>query len=234
MRCPHCRRDVPHGAEECPACHLVLARWRRPPPPSAPSPVLTPYQRYAPLLPPVAAWRLAALPAFVCAWRFKDSLPIPQGWADLERWWFPLSALNLAFHEAGHVIFGLLGLRFLTVAGGTVMQLAMPAACVARFLRQGVGGRSGTAFCLAWLGINLVNVSYYAADAQQQAIILITGLSGREGGGHDWGYMLGALGLSAWCVEAGRLIHFAGVALMSVAPAWGALEGVRLLRERGR
>jgi hypothetical protein len=167
----------------------------------------------------------------VCAWRFKDTLPLPQGWADLEKWWFPLSALNLVFHEAGHAIFGLLGIPFLTTAGGTIMQLALPAACLVHFLKQ--KSKAGVGFSLFWVGINLINVAYYAADAQQQVIILITGMSGSEGGGHDWGYMLDVFGLKRWSVGVGRLIHFAGAAFMAVGPAWGLQEAVNRSRRKG-
>ena len=106
--------------------------------------------------------------------------------------------------------------------------MALPAACLVHFLRQKSG--PGVGFCLFWVGINLINVAYYAADAQQQVIILITGMSGSEGGAHDWGYMLDVFGLKAWSVGVGRLIHLAGVACMAVGPVWGALEAVRRLR----
>jgi hypothetical protein len=41
--------------------------------------------------------------------------------------WIPiLDSANLAFHEAGHPLFGLLSAR-LSVYGGTLMQLLIPA-----------------------------------------------------------------------------------------------------------
>lgn len=223
MECPRCRAKAAEGAAECAACGVIFAKWR---PPSRRPAAPAPAANLPPLaLPPREAWLAASAPALYCAWRFRDWLPLPQGWADLERWWFPLAALNLVFHEAGHAIFGVLGWPFLTTAGGTLMQLAMPGAVLAHFLRR--NERAGVGFALFWLGINLINVSFYAADAQQQVIILITGMSGSEGGGHDWGYILDCFGLKSWSVGIGRLIHAAGAALMTVAPAWAAVHAWR-------
>lgn len=222
MGCPRCGATTPSDAVECLSCGVIFAKWRPPAPrPPAPAPSVLPL----PALPPREAWLAASLPALYCSWRFRDWLPLPQGWADLERWWFPLAALNLVFHEAGHAIVGMLGIPFLTTAGGTLLQLALPAAVLAHFLKR--SERAGVGFSLFWLGINFVNISFYAADAQQQVIILISGMSGSEGGGHDWGYMLDCFGLKGWSVGIGRLLHAAGACLMAVAPAWAAAHAWR-------
>jgi hypothetical protein len=118
------------------------------------------------------------------------------------------------------MIFGLLGMQFLMVAGGTIMQLAMPGACLVHFWKR--GNWAGVGAMISWLGMNLVNISYYVADAKLQAIILITGVSGSEGGGHDWGYMLETLGLKNYCVGIGQLIFFFGCGLMVFPLFWGA------------
>ncbi len=47
----------------------------------------------------------------------------------------PLDSANLAFHEAGHPILGLLG-PTLGLYGGTLMQLAVPLLVVGSFWRQ--------------------------------------------------------------------------------------------------
>ena len=63
--------------------------------------------------------------------------------------WVPiLDSANLAFHEGGHPIFGLLSSR-LAVYGGTLMQLLVPAACAFEMQRQ--GKPAARAFCGAML-----------------------------------------------------------------------------------
>ena len=37
-----------------------------------------------------------------------------------------LDNVNLLFHEAGHMVFGLIGIQFITVLGGTLLQLIIP------------------------------------------------------------------------------------------------------------
>ncbi len=50
--------------------------------------------------------------------------------------WVPiLDSANLAFHEAGHPLFGILSDR-LMVYGGTLMQLLMPGICAFEMRRQ--------------------------------------------------------------------------------------------------
>ena len=70
--------------------------------------------------------------------------------------WVPvLDSANLAFHEAGHLVFGLLSSR-LAVYGGTLMQLLMPAACAWECYRR--EQRYGFYTCLVWVGENLLDV----------------------------------------------------------------------------
>jgi len=47
-----------------------------------------------------------------------------------------LHLVNLPFHEAGHVIFGLFGNQFLMFLGGMLGQLLMPMVCAGVFLLQ--------------------------------------------------------------------------------------------------
>ena len=72
---------------------------------------------------------------------------------------FPLSLSDLAFHEAGHPIFGLLSLgnEFITAAGGTLMQLLIPSVCGFEFLRR--KNFPGVLFVIFWLGVPRSNIS---------------------------------------------------------------------------
>jgi|SRR5581483_2175742 len=151
---------------------------------------------------------------------FRDAMPIAEWFYNLRSsLLFPLAALDLVFHEAGHWIFGILGVRFITVAGGTIMQLVFPTVCLVHFLKiqKSVGG---VLFSLFWLGMNLMEISWYMADAKVQALILISGMSGKEGGGHDWGNMLGWLGLTNDCVGMAEVVHWVGLTLFVFPLPW--------------
>lgn len=102
-------------------------------------------------------------------------------------------------HEAGHWLFRPFG-AFLTTAGGTIMQLAMPGLFVASFLRQ--GQPFSAAVCLFWLATSLLGSALYAGDAiALERPLSTTWTSGAEElenfgeTGHDWFNMLSALGL---------------------------------------
>jgi hypothetical protein len=93
---------------------------------------------------------------------------------------------DLIIHEAGHFFFGFLG-SFIHAAGGTLMQIIFPSFIALYFLRTGY--RTGTQIFIFWLGQNLINISVYAADADDRILPLL------GNGKHDWYYMLGQLGL---------------------------------------
>ena len=167
----------------------------------------------------MAAGTAAAVLAFFLTLPFQENMPMAEWFYNLENSvLMPLSALNLVFHEAGHWIFGILGVRFIAIAGGTIMQLVFPTACLVQFLLK--KNRGGVLFSLFWLGDNLMEISWYMADAKAQALILITGMSGREGGGHDWGNMLGMMGLTNHCVGMAETMHWAGCALFFFPAMW--------------
>lgn len=119
---------------------------------------------------------------------------------------FFIDYLNLLVHEGGHGIFGLFGIRFITVAGGTIMQLLIPFLFVFSFWikRQSIG----TQFSLVWLGQNFINVSVYAADAVEQKLPLIGGLSKAH---HDWSYLLFELGILQSASEVGYFFYIIAI-----------------------
>lgn len=102
--------------------------------------------------------------------------------------WDLLDGFTLFVHEAGHPLFGIFG-EFMGFAGGTLMQLIVPAAFIVSFLRQGQPFSS--ALMWFWLGNSLLYCSVYSGDAQAQALPLF-GAGDRI---HDWNYMLGTTGL---------------------------------------
>lgn len=96
-----------------------------------------------------------------------------------------LDLLNLLVHEAGHFCFYFFG-DTMHAAGGTLMQVLLPAAIVLHFRQY--YSRLGMQIGLLWLGQNCLNISVYVQDARVQELIL---LPGRK---HDWHYLLGQMG----------------------------------------
>jgi hypothetical protein len=95
-----------------------------------------------------------------------------------ERWVYILDSANLAFHEAGHPLFGLLLGDRIMVYGGTLGQLVFPAVATAAFWwrREALS----LALCAAWLFENFWNIARYMADARARVLPLV------GGGEHDW------------------------------------------------
>jgi hypothetical protein len=130
-----------------------------------------------------------------------------------------LHLVNLPFHEAGHVLFMPFG-RFLGTLGGSLLQVAVPLACGAAFL---VKNRDpyGASIMLWWAGESLLDLSPYIADARALQLPLLGGGTGAEVEGHDWEYLLTALGLMEHDVTLGRLAFLLGSLAMLAALAWG-------------
>jgi hypothetical protein len=96
-----------------------------------------------------------------------------------------LDAVDLAIHETGHLVFAPFG-EFMGFLGGTLFQLALPAAFVVYFWRR--DDRHAASVALWWVAQNCWNISVYVRDARTQALPLV------GGGEHDWAYLLGRLG----------------------------------------
>jgi hypothetical protein len=127
---------------------------------------------------------------------------------------------NLVFHEAGHVLFAPFG-EFMTVLGGSLLQVLVPLACATSFAVQYRNG-FGAAVCTWWAGQNLIDLAPYIADARALQLTLIGGRTGAEVEGHDWEYLLTALGMLHRDIGLGRLAHFGGSLVMIAALIWAA------------
>ena len=92
-----------------------------------------------------------------------------------------LDHVNLAFHESGHALFGLLG-STAGLYGGTVMQFVFPSVTTLRFLQR--GQTLSAAACGVWFCENLRYMALYMADARAQQLPLV------GGGEHDWYHIL--------------------------------------------
>ncbi len=133
-----------------------------------------------------------------------------------------LDHANLAFHEAGHVFFGIFG-SALGLYGGTLGQLVFPVVVVVSFLRK--GAFVSAAFGLLWLFQNFLNIARYAADARAQQLPLV------GGGDHDWFNILSRWGaLSADTAFARVLSGLAWVGML-LTVLWIAAVWYRDRRE---
>lgn len=143
---------------------------------------------------------------------------LAQGWVPL------LDSANLAFHEAGHPVFGLIYAP-LAVYGGTLMQLLLPAACVFQLRRE--GRIYGMSFCVIWFAENLLNIARYMADARAHQLPLVGGLDPEYA--HDWTNILRSWGLLQWDTMLADVLRLLALGLMGWAlwRAWQQNPGQR-------
>jgi hypothetical protein len=127
--------------------------------------------------------------------------------------------IDLVFHEAGHVIFGLFG-RFPGILGGSLNQMLIPAICTGYFLRQ--RQPAAAAVTLFWTGESIVDVAIYVADGRDMALPLLA-----EGLIHDWNWILSELSLRNHAPALGRAVWALGLAVMAAALVLLAAEGWR-------
>jgi len=172
----------------CPSCGLVYAKLPQPQsavaPPRADTPAgaavaASPGEpaalRWLPVK-PVELWGSVAVTCLLFAIIIHDD----DGFILL------LDGANLAFHEAGHLFFGLLG-STLGLYGGTLGQLVFPIAAAVNFRRRQQA--AGVALSGVWFFQNFLNIARYMADARAQALPLV------GGGEHDWYHIFSRWGV---------------------------------------
>lgn len=101
----------------------------------------------------------------------------------LYRSWF--GGITLAFHEMGHIVFSPFG-RTLTILGGSIMQLVIPAAA-ALYLLLRQRDWFGLAVGQAWLSFSTWELATYIDDANKEQLPLVS-LGGVPE--HDWSILL--------------------------------------------
>ena len=97
------------------------------------------------------------------------------------------SAITLAFHEMGHLLFGFAG-HFIGALMGSGLQILVPIAVIIVFLRQ--PDYFGVAVGGFWLSFALFELAAYVGDARSMLLPLV-GFSDQPE--HDWNYLLGAM-----------------------------------------
>lgn len=118
-----------------------------------------------------------------------------------------LDLVDLPLHEFGHILFSQFG-QFISVAGGSLFQIVAPAIFVGYFWRD--EKYYSAAIVLFWVGQSILNVYVYAQDAVVMKLVLLGGLTGSEGGFHDWNYLLTETGLIGSTKAIAGLIRFLG------------------------
>jgi hypothetical protein len=131
---------------------------------------------------------------------------------------------DLIFHEAGHFIFAPFG-RFMTVLGGSLLQVLIPVIATVAFVRQ--EEPFSAAIGAWWAGQNLVDLAPYIADARSLRLTLLGGRTGAEVEGHDWEFILNSLGISHYAHPLGYTTHAAGILIMIAALAYASMTVLR-------
>lgn len=200
MNCPKCGTAADEQAAYCGVCYEVLRKMRASGEAAAvPAAALKAAPAARGWTPPVIA---ATLALFAILVPFRGQV--------MNALWF-LDFVNLAFHEGGHIVFGLLGNRFIMVCGGTAMQLILPGATAWHFYRR--GERASACGALWWFGQNFLDIGHYVADARAQRLDLVAG------GVHDWTYLLETVGLLIHDEGLGRAVQIVGSLIMAFSAA---------------
>ncbi len=135
------------------------------------------------------------------------------------------------FHEAGHLLFIPLG-RFISVAGGSLMQIIVPTVFFGYFVYH--RKPFSASIVLFWVGQSMVDVYVYANDAVVMELPLLSGVTGSEGGFHDWNYLLSETGLLPQTPLIAKIIRFSGSSLILfaiVGSFFFATEGEEIVSE---
>jgi hypothetical protein len=136
-------------------------------------------------------------------------------------------------HEGGHLLFRFFG-DFISVAGGTFLQLAVPLLLASYFvcLRQ----VPGAVFCTFFFFQQFLPIANYMADARAQELPLLSvGDSGDVI--HDWNYLFTKFGVLDHDTQIAQTIRVIGWIGMLATLAWLLWRGLhsqkREVREAG-
>lgn len=137
------------------------------------------------------------------------------------REWHFIDTVDLIFHEAGHTLFMFFG-EFIHILMGSGFQILLPLSIALYFFWYRQQRLSG-AVCLMWTGMNLLNVSIYAGDAQAMQLPLLGGDSVM----HDWNYLLTATHLLAHTPEVAGALYGLGILTIELGIVLSFLPPVR-------
>jgi hypothetical protein len=238
-KCPKCgyeRQATDTGdAGVCPACGLIFSKWLRAHaglPAKAEEPVGEDRHFEVPTFLDMLKQLAFYVPDRTDPTQFRGRVAFYIGifvWG----WYFILldfrtadimesfmHRIDLPFHEAGHVAFIPFG-RFMTILGGSLGQLIMPAIVLGVFLWK-QRDAFGASVALWWFGQSLMDLAPYIDDARALVLPLVGGGIGMDRpDSHDWRNILSDLNLLhrdhqiAWGADA------IGTLIVLAALAWG-------------
>lgn len=237
--CPKChyqRQPIDHTihADVCPSCGIVYSKFiaKQNPPADDPEPatetvldyeiVPTLRQRlgeaflYMPAQVPKEAFYARALMLATFALWGGYFITAGVNWEKIGSSF--LHAVNLPFHEFGHILFMPFG-TFVMFLGGSLFQILLPLICMCVFVFKQRDTFAGS-IMLWWCGQNFIDVSPYIADAQYRALPLVGG-GGEES--HDWGNILTMLDALESTQTVANCSFGIGVIVIIAALIWGVI-----------
>jgi hypothetical protein len=134
-----------------------------------------------------------------------------------------MDVVFIPIHEGGHLLFRFFG-EFISVAGGTFLQLAVPLMLATYFFFQRQA--QGVAFCLFFMFEQFLPIATYMADARAQELPLLT-IGDGDDVIHDWNYLFGKLGLLQHDTQIAGTVRIAGWLGMLGVFAWFVWRGTR-------
>ncbi len=229
MICPNCGVEQADGLSECPCCGIIFSKYkqRAKPPgdkkrqeesPDRSKLVQSLFQGMFTVPSNFMALRIILLTGlFLLGFRLS-LIPVSDPQSETSFLLNTMHAINLVFHEAGHVLLSFLG-EFITVLGGTLMQLIVPMVFTVYFLlwRRDSFAAAATFW---WFGENFIDIAPYIYDAHDLNLMLLGGHTGKEGP-HDWEYILGTLGLIEQSHSIAWVVWGLGCLIMFAAIVWG-------------
>lgn len=134
----------------------------------------------------------------------------------------------IPIHEGGHLLFRFFG-EFLAVAGGTLLQLAVPflLACYFVLHRQ----IQGAAFCIFFFFEQLLPISIYMADARAQVLPLLT-VGDSDYVIHDWEYLFSKFGVLDHDIQIAHAVRIIGWVGMVATVGWMVWRSLKTERVR--
>ena len=140
-----------------------------------------------------------------------------------DSWFFQnAEGLNLLVHEAGHLFFwpaAWFGFEQLTCFMGSGAEFLFPCglAVVYWFKTREI---VGTSFALWWAFQTLIGVARYVEDSIVMQLMLTSGHTGSEGGGHDWNHLLTEWGCLQSCYTIGSALNIISRVGMILCLLW--------------
>ena len=135
-----------------------------------------------------------------------------------------LHFVHTPIHEAGHVFFRLFG-EFMGIAGGSLFQVMVPLAFFVYFVYH--RKPFSASIVLFWVGQSITDVYVYANDAAVMQLPLLSGLTGAEGGFHDWNYLLTETNLLNQTTLVAKIIGLRGRLIIFAAIVGSFLYAVK-------